>query len=179
MEEKCKQTYTTQFPISAVISGFAVNSNLIECCLFNFQITKHFDFSIKFQVYWTGRCNLHYNCLLLQYQQLWQVSRAQHCAMQCWLPVAEKGSALKSLTPSQKLQEGQQKGAMSNTELSGLKEAFGQRCDHRTVLLTWTSHALPNQIGLLLYFLIAYFTTEYPLPTVFLLVIQNFHWQWL
>lgn len=129
--------------------AFAVNSNLIECCLFNFQITKHFDFSIKFQVYWTGRCNLHYNSLLLQYQQLWQVSRAQHCAMQCWLPVAEKGSALKSLTPSQKLQEGQQKGAMSNTELSGLKEAFGQRCDHRTVLLTRTGHALPNQIGLL------------------------------
>lgn len=94
--------------------------------------------------------------------------------MQCWLPVAEKGSALKSLTPSQKLQEGQ-KGAMGNTELSGLKEAFGQRCDHKTVLLTWTGHRLPNQLGLLLYFLIAYFTTEYPLPTVFLLVIQNFH----
>lgn len=129
-----------------MISGFAVNSNLIECCLFNFQITKHFDFSIKFQVYWTGRCNLHYNCLLLQYQRLCQVSRAQHCTMQCWLPVAEKGSALKSLTPSQKLQEGQQKGPMSNTELSGLKEAFGQKCDHRTVLLTWTGHALPNQL---------------------------------
>lgn len=88
------------------------------------------------------------------------MSRAQHCAVQCWLPVAEKGSALKSLKPSQKLQEGQQKGAMSNTELLGLKKASGQRCDHRTVLLTWTNHALPNQfIFFMLYFYLIFFNS--------------------
>lgn len=50
-ETKCKQIYITQFLISAVISAFAVNFYLIEYCLFNFLITKYFDFSIRFQVY--------------------------------------------------------------------------------------------------------------------------------